>query len=39
MGYWKIVSEGNIDVEIRSKVKIKHEGKVKSKVIKPNKNR
>lgn len=39
MVYWKIVSEGNIDVEIRVKVNMEHEGKVKSKDIKPNKNR
>lgn len=39
MVYWKIVSEGNIDVEIRTKVKIKHGGKVKSKDIKADKNR
>lgn len=39
MVYWKIVSEGNIDVEIRSKVKTEYDGKVKSKVIKANKNR
>ena len=39
MVYWKIVSEGNIDVEIRSKVNMKHEGKVKSKDIKADKNR